>query len=647
MKRLLPLSLAILSAQGFVHADEAKEELEIVVTASRIERPHEVASSQVKVITQQDLKRSGARTIADALARLASVHLADGNNNGDRVTLSMRGFGEANGGRNVLVLLNGQRLSNSLDIGETDLGIVRLADIDRIEVIEGSASVLYGDGAVGGIINMITRPNPRTLIVSAERGSFDREAYQVAHGHDFGTVRYQIGFDELHTDNYRDRNAQDRELSTLNSEWRWDSGKVQALIYRKRNELEMPGVLFKPQRDQNPKAAQYSNDFSKEQNEGWQLGLRQDLAPQLQLALDGSRRDEDIAGHLTQGGFGSPITQQRNQKQISPSLNGHWAMPAGNADWIAGSDLTKGEYHFRSSMGPQAGKQSTEAVFGQLSLPVTNDLRLTGGLRHARREEQLRDSFAYPTGININDGLSVQSWRIDYAPISTLMLSLRREDNYRFPMLDEQTNIMFGATPLRTQEGKSYELSARYRDHELDTTLSVYELQLHHEIDYDPTVFANVNLPDTKRQGGSFGIHRQVLPAWRLGIEHSQIDATFSAGSNNGKRIPLAPRHQTSFSSEMAFTEQLDWHLDIVNVGRRVAGGDYANQLDGLKAYTTANTILRWHDAHWSIEGGIRNLADKDYDATGNAAYTVFPAQATTYAPAPGREYRLAINYLW
>jgi iron complex outermembrane recepter protein len=150
-----------------------------VVTASRVEEDILSSSAHVTVITADDIVESGETSIVRLLDKVAGLQFngALGESQGQ---VSMRGFGENAHGR-VLVMVDGRKLNNPDMEGINWLGI-SLSDIERIEVLRGPASVLYGNHAVGGVINIITKKPSRNASVSASAsvGSFQENQERVS-----------------------------------------------------------------------------------------------------------------------------------------------------------------------------------------------------------------------------------------------------------------------------------------------------------------------------------------------------------------------------------------------------------------------------------------------------------------------------------
>jgi len=156
MRRFLLLSSA-LALVWPAHAQVPTTVPETVVTATRIPTPQDRVPAAVTVITRQDIEERGYRTLAEALVSTPGVRLVQSGGIGQQASAFVRGAAS----RQVLVLLDGVPLNDpSEPNGAFNFGNELLGDIERIEVVRGPASTLYGSGAVGGVVNMITRRAP-------------------------------------------------------------------------------------------------------------------------------------------------------------------------------------------------------------------------------------------------------------------------------------------------------------------------------------------------------------------------------------------------------------------------------------------------------------------------------------------------------
>ncbi|WP_237216754.1 TonB-dependent receptor plug domain-containing protein [Falsiroseomonas oryziterrae] len=166
MRRLLFLTTALFAATA-AHAQQTVPET--VVTATRVPTPIERIPAAVTVITRQDIEERGYRTLPEALQSVPGLRLVQGGGVGQQASAFVRGAAS----RQVLVLLDGVPVNDpSEPNGAFNFGNDLLGDIERIEVVRGPASSLYGSGAIGGVINLITRraPEGRTAQAFGEAG---------------------------------------------------------------------------------------------------------------------------------------------------------------------------------------------------------------------------------------------------------------------------------------------------------------------------------------------------------------------------------------------------------------------------------------------------------------------------------------------
>ena len=142
---------------GDVYAETARLD-EIVVTATRDTQEIRKIPANISVITAEEIEEINATTIVDVLDNLPGVHFTTISGNEAQAGIDMRGFGGLgeNAFGKVLVMIDGRRL-NRPDMVPMNLLQIPLSSVERIEVVRGANSVLYGDNAVAGVINIITK----------------------------------------------------------------------------------------------------------------------------------------------------------------------------------------------------------------------------------------------------------------------------------------------------------------------------------------------------------------------------------------------------------------------------------------------------------------------------------------------------------
>ena len=155
-----------------LHANEGNVAIgdEVVVTATRSEQLGVVTPISISVVTAEDIALTGASSLTEVLRSQAGIQINDNIGNGSRASVTMRGFG-SNNVNNILIVVDGRKLNNPT-LEAPLLSSVALKDVERIEILQGSGGVLFGDQAVGGVINIITkRPGQQQFYINTGVGS--------------------------------------------------------------------------------------------------------------------------------------------------------------------------------------------------------------------------------------------------------------------------------------------------------------------------------------------------------------------------------------------------------------------------------------------------------------------------------------------
>ncbi|MBN1637191.1 MAG: TonB-dependent receptor, partial [Deltaproteobacteria bacterium] len=169
---------------------------EVVVTATKTKQAIEKAPTQVEVVTAEDIKASNVRTVDEALERIPGIYTSRTSGvtsiSNKSISLSVRGFQNQS---QSLVLLDGQPLNNYE--GNVLWWNIPIENIERIEVVKGPMSSLYGGGAMAGVINIITKTDYPLFEFSLGSGSYDTTELSVGHGSSVGDFSYYLTYRNL------------------------------------------------------------------------------------------------------------------------------------------------------------------------------------------------------------------------------------------------------------------------------------------------------------------------------------------------------------------------------------------------------------------------------------------------------------------
>lgn len=606
----------------------------LIISATRDERPFAKTAASISVITSEDIQNSGASHISELLRGQGAVQITDIGGNGSRATVSIRGFGD-NAAANSLILFDGRALNNS-DLAAADINSINLQDVERIEIIQGSAGVLYGDQAVGGVINIITRRNAaagQSARVWAKLGTDQYQQLNLLYSQRFQSgIGMRLSADKKNTDNYRDNN----QLHSLNLsaaiDYQHERGEFSLKYQYYDEDLGLPGSLFSEQLQIDRKQTRFPNDFNEQLTRIWQIGLVQDLSENWVFSADLSQRDSSGIGKLTDIGF----TQDRNISRFTPRFHLDYPVQEGDVLLTFGADLERLDYEF-NAFGPQKSDREQTAYYAQVVIPLSQQLNLTTGARHARMSDALSDSFSFPQGVVFKNKATVFSAAVDYALTQQLGLFLRADQNYRFPKLDELTFTASADRGLKTQTGISWEMGTNWRSDKAQFKLTLYQLRLKNEIAFDPSAGffgANSNLDKSRRNGLIIDSRWLLNNALTLSGQYSFTDAKIRTGDFSGNRIPQVAAH--NFRIAMNYQVNHKWLLnaELLAISQRIASGDFANQLQTLSGYGIVNLGAQYHLGNWKFSLRINNVLNKQYSDAAGQQYNPFPNLQTGYFPA-------------
>jgi vitamin B12 transporter len=201
MKKLINLNLGLFLVPFFaipsVNAEEIKDLENIIVTESRIPTIVSESLSAISVITREDIERYQASDLYDLMSRLPGVSMLRNGVRGSATSLSIRG----NQGDHSLFLVDGVRMG-SASLGSATLGLINTNSIERIEVVRGPKSNLYGADAIGGVVNIITRDatDMDSLQIKSSIGSNGTNETTLSAGTTQGKSSFSAVFNSYKTD---------------------------------------------------------------------------------------------------------------------------------------------------------------------------------------------------------------------------------------------------------------------------------------------------------------------------------------------------------------------------------------------------------------------------------------------------------------
>ena len=555
----------------------------IVVTAERLEQPWRESTAAVTVLQREELAKLPAQNLGDALRAVSGLQLIVVNP-GAPPMLSSRGFFGAGEVEYMQLIIDGVP-ANDVESGLADWRSIPLESIDRIEVLRGPGSSLFGDTALGGVVQVFRHHDP---YASVSIGSFD-------------TTRWSIGFanggaSQVRSDGFREHSASDERFANV----RFGGFSLDA----SRRTREDPGVQDADGND--------SDLFRDDREESRRVRAAWHYHGAFDALLHASdRSSEQTRTLLLAPGFGDRATRDLDTFAAGASVTKKFRGATGGVD-VARETL---DSRYADARGD--GSRNFAAAFVSREWHVTPRVRLAAGARY----DAIHDSFE---SHDVND--RAFSPRIgvsfDAGPI-TAYLQLARA--FKAPTLDQRfdqrsiAGFTISNPELSSQHAKNVEGGVRGANWEA----VAYWMDVDDEIDFDARTFRYANIGRSRHRG----------------IETSYRGRFVSAGYT-WTRVEGEDGHQLKNIAEHVLRASLDVahvHLGIEHSANRWL--DDANQFP-LDDATLVD--LRVAKTFGSITAAIEanNLFDQKYAPLGFAL-----GDTPFYYPAPGRSFALTVTW--
>lgn len=579
----------------------------VVVTATRTARTTDDSLASVTVLTREDIEREQVRSLPDLIRGLAGVSLSNSGGPGKLTSIYLRGTNPGH----VLILVDGVRL------GSATAGIAAVQDlpvelIDRIEVVRGPRSSLYGSDAVGGVIQIFTRrgQGPLQPSLSVQAGSNRTAAASLgfAGGSDDSWFSAQVshlhtrGFDACRGQPFPD-GAGCFTIEPDRDGARNLSGSVRA------GRRLANGVETELQWLRTDGRNAFDGSFVNEGRTVQQaigLAARTSLTDRLQAKLAlGQSRDE--TGNFLNGDFQSRFDTRRDQA----SMQFDWSASDAHLislglDWA--NDTVDSDVSYTV-----ASRRNHGLYLQSLSTLGRDDLQLS--LRHDDNAQFGRQSTG---GIG---------WGRDLA--SSLRLTAHAGTAFRAPTFNDLYYPGFSNPTLRPETAQSLELGLSGRQGVSRWSLNVFQTRISQLIVYDAAIFAPNNLEDARIRGLELATHTS-LGGWLLGAQGTLLDSeNRSEGANLGKELPRRARQGLRLDADRTLA---GWRWGATLRLESSRFDDVANTRS-LPGYGTMDLRAeRRLNQHWRLQARVENLLDRDYETV-------------AFFRQPGRSAYLTLRY--
>ncbi len=677
------LQMTPVYAEEDVSIDESQSSVqqlpEILVTDTRLPSIQEnilAVPAKVTVISAEDIQKSGAKTVQEALEQVTGLVMYNSVGNAFEQTIDFRGF-NGNPVPATSVFVDGVRV-NDPEFNFVNFDLIPLETIERMEIIPG-ASAIYGKNAMGGVINILTKRGSEQRQMTGETalGSFGRQRYNLNTSGPVGKLDYYGSLSREREDGYRDGSDAKLWRGFGKVGYRPMDGTDLAVSYTYINDhLGQAGSLPLSLAEEDPKANFTPGDFVDRENNFVRMTARQIIPGGFTFTGNGFYRrlqeESFVVGQpFLVGGMNSTSQNFVDTESWGGTFQLTHELEVGDLRNVlaVGGEVAWNDFKNRllslSDFGPfnirRKSEEEVTGIFVQDTVHLFSDVVLVSGFRYDRDELDFRDLLD-----SANDGRKVfhritprAGLTYFLAPHSSVYFSYSQ--GFRVPTNDELfAQGAFGSNPnLKPVRSHNFELGFKSQISTWgDLAIAVYQSNIRDEIfftclacDFSPEDGQNRNVPKTRRRG--FELTLKVKPnefvdgVVNYTYTEAQFRSSFNISSTRvvdvGDSFPLVPENRLSVTGTVHPAKGLSLSLSGLYVSTQFLQGDESNTRDRLPGYFVLNGRVAYEH---SVPGGIlngflavNNILDNNYFTSGIYAanrITGGGAIQEFVVPAPG-----------
>lgn len=640
LRRARPLALA-LGATGFLSQAFAQTEPgalnqslgAVVITATSKEQPIQDVQASVQVITQKDLQGYAGTSITEALKLAAGV---DARPNGANAFVAIRGF-ISNAGSPVLILVDGLRRTGKY--GSVGLNLMGVEEVERVEIVRGPMSALYGADATGGVINIITKaPQPGEALGGNVRATFGGmedgqrstrilgatlRAGTENTGHRISAEKRRKGLFRYETTPQTSADLADVDEQFLSYEG----------VFKLTPDHQLRWLVEHVDQDDTSPAFRVPStrytSYERERRTTAALRYLGTIGPGA-LSVDLSRGQSDAS---TTRSFPTIETTDYTQTQ----LDARYTLDLDHHTLVVGAGARREELDV--SIVPQAAKATNQHVLVQNEWRFAKDWKFLGGVRY--------DTFS--TFGNV----ATPRASLSYSP-GPLSFRVGYGEAYRAPSVLEQyarftrgTTLIVGVPDIQPEQNKTWELAAAYRTNDVNAEWVLFSSKV-------TDLIQTVNSPKRRGDPGfPIGSRATYTNVGRADISGSELSAslrlherwTLTGGwdyldaRNAETDARLTQRARNTYRLGAQYT-QGPWRVDVR--ARYVKG--YFASASGTPVrpvnsnFGTADLKVAYEvNKAWSVAAGVDNVFDRQQPANWTSTGSV--------QDPPGRFFYMTAGY--
>lgn len=673
----------------------------VTVYGSRFQETIENALPQTTIITATEIQKSGLNNVSEVLQKLGGLNVKqnlDGSTNG---TVDIRGFGDT-ADNNTLILLDGVRLSEN-EQASARTSLIPLEAIDHIEITHGGNSVLYGDGATSGTINIVTKKDQDDLtVISAGLGSYSSYQSNVFQSKKIADTNFTIFGRQFNNGGYRDNSETSEQSLGFSATTKFSAHEeigIRVLGSQERNKL--PGALSISQMNTNPTSSQvpgYSSDMNIKTSNITLFGTKKIDDVEFKIDINQYTKTNFWGYNYDASSVYRGYSTYYNSNQSPYSwgttnslAHTYTANPRikindfinDGSDLIIGYDWlqykkredaykTNSDSHYYASDsssynindGSYGAKSfRSKALYTKANVNLNKDIKLSAGVRRQFYEQSSSKNYysggnthlcgtgwyaCDPSSSSFNNNGRADAFdsQITTTLNNSLKSYVRISQNFRFANLDDNAQAPYAQNNnLTPQTSHDYEVGTKYQTNSINSDLRVYVSHLKNEIGFDGS--NNINYSPTLHRGIESINKFKITSKWAILGTINFVDAKFKSGPYVDKSIPNVSSITGLIGGNYTINSK-----EKVNFLTRFASDAYAsndmNNRYGMRpGYGVSDFSYVYTEKSWQIISSANNIFDKTYTDAAIYKSSYEPLYKLTVYPNPGRNFSITGRYIF
>jgi iron complex outermembrane receptor protein len=672
----------------------------VVVTGSRFQENLNEVPANVKVITRDEIENSSSNTIPQVLSQIGGLRVSGLNSSTLNLDASvdMGGFGPT-GNSTTAVLVDGIRV-NPIDSGSVDWSTIPIDSIERIEILQGGASVQYGNGAVGGVINIITNGGKKNINqASTTYGTWGTSINNALFRNTVDKTTYQLSANTSNTNGWRPNtaaNAYSVDAKILQDLGGGDRVYIDAYYGYTNSQLASPVEGLAGSGNPLSVRPQNAGNNLTTNNLGFRQGLTKSLNENFVAELDTSYNNKTSSYYTPQADyftsldpanmyFGYAGSAMNNKLQgwqlaVSPRLKANFAevgttiigydfSKANQAGSNSYSSLSQGiiqanpygTYYNNLTNDSQSATQINNSVYVMQKIPLGKILEASGGFRRQVQQASTTNTSISAANGTVNNTQQYAANAGDIALNANYAVGqrvyIKWNQSFRFPNIDEYWGFAYGPPPnyattivfngiLQPQTTQTYEIGGNWTLLNSKITSSIFKSKTQNEISYNPTTGYNYNsIYQTNRGGILFDISSNITSSFNIGGGGKYQKSYYANGPYAGNAMPVVP--DTLLNARANYLITPNWTfggvVNYVSNQHYDTGPGYYSASPVMPSYVIGDIFTSYKYEKIEARFTVKNVGNTQYATYGTAPSNV--SSKYSYYPSEPRSVYVTLKY--